>query len=289
MSEGQTFYLLITLFYLSSCIKSAAPGGIAIKKNLLKGWSIRQPMATLAGVGKSLYLAPLSPWPGAILLSSSCAKQSAKITRASAWRLLRLTHRATTHLRFISLLIFALFFAVIPYIYYLDGDSIRTRLVIGYAFFLILYASLCFFCIHRRFVPKRKAERIKHLLLNIISPWSAMRCSDDILMQGKLQAIHPLTMASLCKDSERTTYLGQALRDSIYRKEPQFTLEEVKSTLAASGIKQSDLTKPPLLESDDSSQYCPCCLTTFSAGTAYCEECDHVPLKSFRDPEQQAS
>lgn len=289
MSEGQTFYLLIALFYLSGCIKSAAPGGIAITKNLFRGWSIRQPLATLAGVGKSLYLAPLVPWPGAIVLSASTSGQSSIITRASAWRLLRLTHSATLHLRFISLLIFALFFGIIPYVYYLEGDSFRIRLIIGYTFFLILYASTCFFFIHRRFAREKKGERLKHLFFNIITPWHTMRSADDILLQGKLQNIHPLTLASLCKDLERKAFLGQALRNAMYRKDPQFSQEEVQSILSSSGIAQSELTTPPAQESDDSTQYCPCCLASFSKEAKCCEECDNVPLSTFAKLKKKAS
>ena len=285
MSDGQTFYAVILLLYICSCIKSLTANSVGVSKCPIRGWRLHPPITTLAGVQKSLFVASLVPWPSALIASQPASGTNVSLpgSIASSLRLIRLAQRASNELRLLSLGIFILFFGLIPYSYYTEAASNKTLTLIGFSFFLIILATLHYMGLHRRFAPEDKAERYKQLFLALTMPWHAMRLSDEFLLNLKFTTIHPLALVSITNDSRGTQYLAQALRDSIYRKKPTFSEKEVRTVFTALHINTEIFLSEPIPdESPENSSYCPCCHSNYTAEIDTCSDCDDTRLIKYQ-------
>lgn len=280
MSDGQAFYLLMVLLYLYSCVKAAESDSIIIHKRWRKGWALRQPIAILAGVSKVLHCAPLLPWPSSAVVSRNHGSApQPKISQSSQRRLIELTRRSSGDLRQLSLLLFALIFAFIPYIYYTKGESPQTYAAIVSAFACMLVIGSRYFFLHRRLSPQQPVERWKNLFFCLTMPWHAMRIADELMLIPRLTSISPLMLAAHCQHPSGDVFLAQSLRNAIHRKRPNFSLSEVRATLHAAAIDPTPFTRSPQIsDKTDGSHYCPCCHSLFTSHTSYCSECDNLPL-----------
>lgn len=284
MSDGQTFYAVLVLLYLSSCIKWAAPGSIGARTGLFGAWKLQRPLATLGGIRKSIFFLSLLPWPSALVVAEPSHSQNVARRGGllSSLRLIRLVQRASSDLRMLSLGVFVTFFVLIPYVYYREAGSVRTFYTIGIGFTWMLMAGLRFVGLHRRLVPDDPAERYKQLFLTMTMPWHAMRLSDELLLQARF-SIHPLALASLVDERRGSPFLAQTLRDSIYLAKPLYAEDEVRAVYYTLGVEADRFLVPPVRDESDAgaSNYCPCCHTAYTAGTEVCVDCENTALRMF--------
>ena len=296
MTDGQEFYTLIVFFYIFSCIKLVPPGGVAVYKRFFRGWTLREPMMSLGGVKKSLFFAPLLPWPSAVVISeysdisgdtdsdlSADGRGNAPQigSPASRVRLIRLAYRASVDLRLISLYILILFLGVVPYCYSHEGGSIRTITAIGLSFLAMFLAGLRFFFLHRRFAPNQRVDRYKHGVFSLIMPWHAMRLSDEFLHLPRFSHIHPVILASMDDGPRGNSYLAKSARESVYSKNPAFLEPEVKSLFESLGIEWDVFFTTPEKTDPEATYYCPCCQSEYTSPASQCGDCDGVNLVSW--------
>jgi len=284
MSDGQTFYAVMMLLYLCSCIKSQASQSVGVRKNAFRGWRFHPPATEMAGIKKAFFIAPLLPWPSALLVSEPQSKTSSRrYTISSSLRLIRLVHRASSDLRLLSLNVFIFFFGVIPYSYYMEGASNKTFTAIGVSFFLIFLVTARYIGLHRRFNPLDKGERYKQIFLALTMPWHAMRISDELLLSSKFSSIHPLALVSISNDLKGKQYLAKALRDSIYLKKSTYIEQDVRTVFQSLNINTDPILSNPSLDSSSgSTSYCPCCHTSYLVNVKTCSDCDDTPLEPFK-------
>ena len=292
MTDGQQFYGLIVIFYLFSCFKLLPPKGVAIYSHFFRGWVLRKPLTSLGGLRKDLFLAPLLPWPTAMVMSEHLQPSEHEkndndlvvaTSSASTIRLIRLAVRSSADLRILSFYVFIFFLGVIPYIYMREGASPHTWLAIGLSFIFMLFVGLRFFALHRRFASKQRADRYKHLFFSLIMPWHAMRLSDEFLHLPCFCQIHPLALASMDKHGRGHAYIAKAVRDAMYLKKPVFDLPEVKSTLKSLRIDFEPFLDPPVKNDPKSSCYCPCCHALYMPPASHCGDCEKVRLLSWNE------
>ncbi|GEM_PF-1437371 len=298
MTDGQQFYTLIVFFYLLSCFKLAPLRGVAIHSRFLRGWVLREPLTSLGGLHKDLFLAPLLPWPSAAVMAEypsgsgslrSLSREArgdggdseVEVSPASTVRLIRLATRASSDLRIFSLYVFIFFLGVIPYFYMREGASPRTWWAIGLSVFFMLAAGLRFFFLHRRFAPDWRADRYKHLLFSLLMPWHAMRLSDEFLHLPCFCHVHPLVLASMDERGRGRAYIAKAVRDAVYLKKPMFELSEVKSVLKSLRIDFEGFLVPPEKDDPESFCYCPCCHTPYGSSASHCSDCEEIKLLTW--------
>lgn len=283
MSDGQVFYTAIVCFYLLSCFKPSATNGLAIHKRVFKGWQYRNPLMTLGGIRKSIYLSPLCPWPSSIVIAQghSSGQRLGEGSMASSIRLIRLLHRASADLRWISLNVLILFLGVIPFLYLKESASFRTYMAIGMGLLLMLVAGIRFVGLHRRFAPQEKGERYKQFFFALTMPWHTMRLADELMLIPRVLETHPLALATMADDLRGMDFRAQITRDAIYLKKPRFSETEVNRVWKSMQVDTSAFTQAPVQEDPESCSYCPCCHGLYTASVNNCSDCDQIELVRF--------
>ncbi|NWK54647.1 hypothetical protein HW115_03430 [Verrucomicrobiaceae bacterium N1E253] len=282
MSDGQSFYLLLLLLYLSSCIKVSARGCQGVVKTAWGSWRLRPSVASLGGIRKDLFIAPLLPWPPVLILAKGTAEVQLQRrgSQASLLRLTRLIVRASADLRLMSLGVFLTFFVLVPYRYHLEGGSPRVMYTLAVGFILMFAAWLRYSSLHRRLWPKQKAERFKHLFLSMTMPWHAMRLADELLLVSPISGLHPLAAVSLVEGAKGRCVLGKALRESIYLDHASYKEDDLRRLYGLLGVDAESLLMPPDRESGGE-HYCPCCHEVYSQAVDVCSDCKETSLLRF--------
>jgi hypothetical protein len=276
MTDGQQFYFLMAVFYLWSCLKAAPPKTLSIHQGLRQTWKLKHPITTLSGLGKAIFLSPLSPWPSSFALS--LGSRSTFITASSTLRLVTLTSKATRGLRFTSLLLFLYFFIVLPYTYWAYGDSKQTYICILVCFLLMIACALRFICIHRSIAPNLAGDRYKHAFFAVTMPWHAMRIADEIHTLERVSPNNAHMLAAISDSKESKEWLAQEYRNALYKQPNACSLKALKKVFNSAAISKNYVALPPSEPDPSAHSFCPCCLTQYTLVSGQCQECHDVSL-----------
>ena len=82
MSDAQSIFIVLLGFYGFESLKFAAFGAYSIRSPLLfsRRWNPQRPTVQLMGVKKSVYLAPLLPWPHYQLMSAKVGESGHRLS-----------------------------------------------------------------------------------------------------------------------------------------------------------------------------------------------------------------
>lgn len=287
MTDAESFYLILAIFYLIECVKFRPPNTRAIENawGAKKGWRPKSEFSRLLGIKKWLFLYPFLPWPGKVLILHSSPDQPIQKTPYSTSRtrkLLFLLEKSTLTLRHFSLLIFAYFFIGIPLLYRLQRGEPEFLFSIAIGYLLMGASAFLYFRIHKRWLLQDRGNRIINTFYTALLPWHSMRCVDDILSGVTKSWDHPTLLASL-KDSPRClAFLMKLWREAHYIANPHHSLEHLKSVTYHAGIDTDDWLVPHTLSG---SKYCPCCFAPYESTAKTCNDCPEVALVENRgDP-----
>jgi len=184
------------------------------------------------------------------------------------------------NLRSLSLLLFYLYFIIIPIIYITMGEGIMLYSVILFALILPIFISIWFCKLHKRFAKNDRLERWKHILSALFMPWHAMRLSDHLFSNDLFRKIHPLSMVGIANGRDAHQFIGQQYRNAIYLKHSDYTLEELERYMSLNNIAVEELRdlSDHTVNEGEGPKYCPCCHTFFSKEANECAECEGVTL-----------
>ena len=281
MTDGQTFYLLLIGLYLFTGLKTGTKDAIVLKKkmNFKKGWSLDHPFAYMAGTKKSLFFSHFSPLYSYSILVNQEGKDTSKIINPKHLKsIINVISRAASRIRFLTFIVFYLYFIVIPLFYLKYGDTPTTYIAILIALISPIFAATCFFKTHKKLAPDESETRWKHSFYAILMPWHAMRLADFLFENPHFQKIHPLSYASLPDDLNSKNYLSQQYRNTLHLKNSLYSELEFRELFKVSSITPKELMIPPTPEDSTEVQYCPCCNTLYTIKMDYCSECDNLPL-----------
>ena len=282
MTDAQSFYLLLLIFYLIECLAAAPSGSQAFvcKGTKAKRWRPRRVAFPVNGFRKDIFLAPLLPWPG--LLAMPERLEAVATIRPLALRHLRkriqLLTRSTAALRSTSLLIFLHFFLLLPVCYYFYSRTPAVLIALVYGYLLCLWAAARFYALHKRFFPRLSNERFKHTMYTAFLPWHAMRTSDVIVTRLSRSWNPHLLLATDATALSNKRQLRRTWNEAVYRQDSRPGKEELMMLFKQAGLDLDDFTAPPEVSSDE--VYCPICETIYLASTSHCANCSEVPLVS---------
>ncbi|MDQ8183257.1 hypothetical protein [Pelagicoccus sp. SDUM812005] len=283
MTDGQSFYFILVVFYLMECVKFAPPGSQALVCHLGKfgACSLRQPVTTAWGLKKSVFLAPLLPWPSALYLAPGYAPEqtpATTIARVSSIRHhQRFLRKATQPLRALAVLNLLNFFALLPAVYVRTYDERSILWTLAYCYASLIATAIHYHRLHRRLLPREQADRFKTTLYTALLPWHAPRAADLILLKGSLRWSPLAALAANAKNPAILKQLQYHWRAAHFHPKPRFPQAALATAFREAGLDPSDwLAKPKEL---DGPQYCPCCHSGYEKQATRCSDCDGVELQ----------
>ncbi len=280
MTDAESFYLVLVVFYLIECVKFQPPGARAIENawGLKYRWKPKIEFSRLLGIRKWLFLSPILPWPGKILIIGQDPELKSPrkpITAYQVNQLLHLLEKSTQMLRRVSTLVFVYFFLVIPYLYHLQRGEPEFFLSIAIGYALIWITAALFFTLHRRWLPLEKGSRIVNTIYTALLPWHSMRCVDDIVMSKVRNWDYPTLLAAK-KDSPRCLdLLKEFWRKAHYLKAHPYSLAQLVATTRDAKIDTSSWLTPIGISGD---KVCPCCFAPYESSARFCNDCAEVEL-----------
>ena len=281
MTDGQTFYLILFGLYLITGLRTGSRDAIVIKSkfSFKKGWSLGHPFAFLGGTQKSLFFTHISPLHSYSIIVNQENKAATKMLSANhAKNIIRIISNAASRIRFLTFIVFYLYFIIIPVTYYQHGDKPTTYIVILIAILFPIFPSLCFFFIHKKISPEDSITRWKNSFYAILIPWHAMRLADFLFKNRHLSNIHPLSYANITSGEATKTYLSQQYRNTLYLTNSIYSAKEFNDFFKISTYSPADFTTPPTPQDQSEIQFCPCCHALFTTMTNHCEDCENLPL-----------
>lgn len=287
MTPGQTFYLILCVFYLLSTIKATKPNSILIQNKLIKGWSLGHPAMFLGGLQKSLCITHLLPVHSYTIFSAvgglTPPKKDQIITRSkNVKKLISKIAYSASCLRMLSFITFYLYFVFIPIAYIRYGDTFPTYMVILAALIMPTFTGIIFVCKHRKLAPEQKDLRWKNFFYCVMMPWHAMRIADTFFLSPHFEKIHPLSFAELCSNQEANDYLSQEYRNTIFLKNSIYTNAEFEKLFSLNSFDPASYLDSPVTEGSGETQYCPCCHTLFTNQASECTDCNDLKLLSVK-------
>ncbi len=282
MTDGQTFFLLLFIFYVSTSFKADRKHAFIIRKKITTGWSLGHPLTFFSGANKSLCFTHISPLKVYSIIVNLDNKSSKKIlSPRQTKRIVKTIAHTASRLRLLTVLVFYSYFIILPITYLKFGDTPKTYIVIAIAICFPFISSLYFFMIHKKIAPLDKITRWKQALCAAIMPWQAMRLADYLFDNPHLKKIHPLSLASIAESKSSVKFLSQQYRNSIYLKKSLFKPEEFLTFFSRSSYSPSMFTSPPEPQDSTEKKYCPCCHTLYTDKTNRCTECNNISLTNF--------
>lgn len=283
MTDGQSFYLVLAIFYLIECVKFAPPGSIGLVSRFggFGNCSPRPPFMTAWGIKKAVFLAPILPWPGSIYLLAHHAEAKPRARRIALVSSVRHHHRflrlATSKLSALATLNLLNFFAVLPFLYVRAYEEKTILYALGYSYALLVLTAIHYRALHKRLFPSHKADRFKTTLYTALLPWHAARCCDEIYLSAA-QRWHPVAaLAANAQNQASLAQLQQHWRNANYLSQPTFSRADLAEAFRQAGL---DPTRWQEARSDlESPRYCPCCLNGYEARVTHCADCHGVALK----------
>lgn len=280
MSDGQTFLLLLGVFYALECFCMAPTGSAVYVRTFGRHHGRRSCLLEFGGIRKELYFLYFLPWPGRAHVVGGVGGRMVPEARrlSSARRYLRVLNRAGEPLVMNGVLLALIFFMVLPVTYWRDPMSERVMLMAGAGYVLLFWQTGCYWCVHRRFFPERGEERLKCVLTMAVLPWHGMKAVDHLVLHPKLRLgtfeaqallLFPKVFGEVAKKEWRRACHGpgadQAGREALER-----FLDRV-------GVDRGGWERGPeeLAEGD---KYCPVCHGIYHAGATRCSDCGGVVL-----------
>jgi|GEM_PF-2375542 len=280
MTDAESFYLILAIFYLIECVKFRPPNSRAIENawGAKKGWRPKSEFSRLLGIKKWLFLSPFLPWPGKVLiLHSSPEPPPQKVPQSTSRtrKLLFLLEKSTQTLRHISLLIFAYFFIGVPFLYRLQRGEPEFLFSIAIGYLLMGASAFLYFRIHKRWLLQDRGNRIINTIYTALLPWHSMRCVDDIVSGVTKSWDYPTLLASLKESPSCHALLMKLWRGAHYIATPPYSIERLQSVTCHAGIDTGDWLVPRNLSG---SKYCPCCFAPYESTAETCNDCPEVAL-----------
>lgn len=281
LTDGQTLYLILVIFYILQCIKLHPSNQIVITKNIFKGWSLNRPLIYLGGLKKVMQFEPFRPNCLSIYLGGNRRGRIVSAQRVAS--LLKLYKIFTSPLRFNSLCCFLLLYLLFPISFYIPNFPILiTYALAGLGLVYMLFCGVTFYILHKRLHPEKVADRWKDTIISVSLPWNAIRACSSLLKENFFQNLHPLSFYAYTHVYENDNSLSQFYRKAIYLEGSQNPLlSEVEKVMILSGITKCSLTLTPKREDEAQHFFCPCCLVTYTKKITHCTDCRTVKLKEF--------
>ena len=280
MTDAESFYLILASFYFLECLKLRSPRTAALANSSGKAnsWTPRSELVRFMGIKKWVYIAPLLPWPGLmIVVANERARNGSSKTVESPLRIKRLTDRyrkATLGLRVLSLCIFCYYFALLPYLYFLQRGTPSFFISVGIGYLLMFAAALLLFRVRARLLPRSKMSSIPQLLYTAFLPWHAMRCADDIFLEYCRHWSWPAILASQVESPQSRSQLQRLWREAQFSKRPIYSTDTLQSIFDSVKLK----AKLDIHDPQDSERYCPCCLVSYQSSAHFCADCRNIQL-----------
>ncbi|MGB0776269.1 MAG: hypothetical protein ACPGUY_10515 [Akkermansiaceae bacterium] len=269
---------MLWLFYLFDCLKFTEPGSLAWTGRygkLRRGWRKRDTLIPLGGIAKDVIPAPLIPWPQAMIVASRKETGGRFGKVRNIRRMSRFVIRATSDLRWSSLFIFILFFILIPVIYVMQRGELTVLLAIACGLMMMFLNACVYASIHRRLLPKEKADRFKGILFTAFLPWHAMRCADEIIIKFTTPWSQPAVLAAHLGQSGNLKHFQTLYRKACYHPKPEYTRAELDDLLDQVGTDPTPWLKAPEI---DDPYFCPCCHESYTVNKHPCEDCGGIEL-----------
>ncbi|EDY83902.1 hypothetical protein VDG1235_3529 [Verrucomicrobiia bacterium DG1235] len=283
MTDGQSFYLVLTLFYLLECVKFAPPKSLGLVSRIGRfGACAPRPQLMMAwGIKKSVFVAPFLPWPAIMYIISGYTDadhSSKRLKTASAIRHHhRFLKRATNKLRSLAILNLLNFFLVLPIVYTRTYDEFAILYCLAYSYAVLLLTAIHFHALHKRLFPTHKADRLKATLYTALLPWHAPRAADEIYLKASSQWSPLAALAANTHHPATLDLLQRHWRKAHFQPQPNYTATTLSAVLARAQIDPGTWLQAP---SDlDSPKYCPCCHNGYEAIATHCADCQGIPLK----------
>ncbi|MBK1877371.1 hypothetical protein [Pelagicoccus mobilis] len=282
MTDGQSFYLVLSIFYLIECIKLAPPGSIALvgRTGAFGRCAPRPPLMMAWGLKKTVFIAPFLPWPGAIYLVSSYTEKRKGFGRISTVSGIRrhqkLIQDVTRKLRPLAVINLINFFLLLPLVYIRTYDEGMILLTLAYSYATQFGTALHYRVLHKRLLPSFEADRLKTTLYTALLPWHAPRCYDELTLRCSLRWDPIAALAANAADKATLALLQQHWRNAHFLPKPEYPAPAL-----AAAFKQVDLDPSDWLDAPktlDGSLYCPCCHSGYTPPATHCADCKGVEL-----------
>lgn len=282
MTDGQSFYLVLVIFYLIECIKFAPPGSIALTSwsGAFGNCSPRQPLMMAWGFKKTVLLAPVPPSPCVMYLVSDY-KEKRRANRtistvSGVRRHQKLLHRSCKTLRGLAALNLLNFFALLPLVYVFAYDENLILLTLAGCYLCLFATAFHYRVLHKRLLPSFEADRLKTTLYTALLPWHAPRCYDEITLKSSLRWDPLAALAANASNPSTLALLKQHWRNAHYLGKPTYSSEALTTALNQADIDTSTWLDAP--KEFSSALYCPCCHAEYESPATHCSDCKDVPL-----------
>ncbi len=280
MTDAQSFYLLLAIFYFIECLASAPSGSQAFvsKGAGAKRWRIRRVAFPVHGFRKDIFLTPIFPWPGMLVMPKfqAISEPLAPMALRHLGKRIQLLTNSTAPLRSTGLLIFLHFFLLLPVCYYFYARTPVVLFALVYGYLLCVLAAARFYALHQRYFPTLKEERFKNTIYTAFLPWHAMRAADVIALRLSAGWNPHVLMATDPSALSNKRQLRRAWNEAALHPEVRPGRDELASLFDQAGLDLEAFTAPPELSHDEA--YCPLCETIYVEGTSQCANCPEVAL-----------
>ncbi|MGJ8656730.1 MAG: hypothetical protein ACSHX6_09780 [Akkermansiaceae bacterium] len=285
MTDGQTFYLILLGFYLTTGLKTGSKDAFILRNkfSFKKGWSLGHPFAFLGGTQKSVFFSHISPIYSYSIVANQDNNDAKILPPRHVKRIIRIIANAASRIRFLSFIVFYLYCIIVPVVYFQHGDTPITYIAILIALLFPIFPTICFFFTHKKISPNESNVRWKNSFYAIFMPWHAMRLADFLFQNPHLSQIHPLSYANITTGEASQTYLSQQYRNTLHRTTSLYTKQEFQQFFQNSDLTPQDFTTPPTPEDPTEQQYCPCCHSFFTDQTNHCTDCENLPLVKIQE------
>ncbi len=280
MTDAESFYLILALFYVIECLKFLPPNTVAMVNPIgrFKFWAPRSELVQFMGIGKWLFLAPLLPWPGLMIVTSNKkSNTSSSVLRIT--RKLNILKKRTLSLRILSISIFAFFFLVLPCLYFLQRGTPAFILSIAIGYLMMFAAAFLQYRIRRKLLPKDKNSWVTHTLYTALLPWHASRCADQLFIDYTRHWSWPAVLAAHADSARAHKSLQRLWRESRWGKEPIYSSEKLKLIFEEVGLG----IQPSININRDcgATKHCPCCLACYRSNYVDCPDCGGIKLQDY--------
>ncbi|MBC2604586.1 hypothetical protein [Pelagicoccus albus] len=286
MTDGQSFYLVLSIFYLIECIKLAPPESEALicRVGRFGNATLRKPFMVAWGMKKTVFLGPILPWPYRMYFLSPqrvTARPERQLTRvANVRRHQRLLEKCVPKLQLLAILNFLNFFVLIPLVYVKTYQEQPILISLAFAYAILLVTALHYRALHKRLLPSHKAERFKTTLYTALLPWHAPRCVDELALGSSLRWAPLAALAANASNLKVLAHLQRLWREAHYQPHPEYSLQQLEdATRQAQLDTENWLKTPPDLSAP---KFCPVCLSEFEEIAETCEDCRGTTLRRLR-------
>jgi len=242
------------------------------------------------GESASEWAALIKKWkkePQAAREASFAKKADAMLDTQSLKAHVETLFDATKSLRWYGAMIAICLFILLPFVYWLRGDTLPSYLVLGLLLLMMFVQSIVLWRLSGR-NPSLRKERVQHVLACTIFPPSSMRAADWVCatLAGEY---HPLAAHQAWNSVDQFQRQARvAYREALWprRSEGDSTgepcngphVQALKRFLAQHQMDLETLEQQPEAQ-QGCTQYCPRCLTQFMPAASRCADCSNLPLQ----------